>query len=251
MTSSHPDRKPRQPVGVLHFCPVNGAAEGAAEGAAAGEVATVSPSQPVHSVARWRPRAAFRLTAFGPRRSARWHGLMFRSLQVRAAGCWPPVRQLSTYVRPGGRLPQPAAQLLRDKPAPALAERPRGSATRRRTWRLLGALVTLAVLGCEPGPETFVARFDAAVASGDLAQVLPMLTADSRSLVQALQTGGAKPFALPAKVGPTQVVERRRVQRGLLLRVRSGERTASWILVQEGGGWRLDLLATASRRAFP
>ena len=116
--------------------------------------------------------------------------------------------------------------------------------------------------GCQPGPETFAQRFDAAVETGRIEATLPLLTRSSRALVETLgqATGeGANPFTPRAGGGPTKVLGMRAFQDGLLLQVTRGGATnpdplsddvqaSEWVLRKEDGAWRLDLLATASRR---
>ncbi len=130
---------------------------------------------------------------------------------------------------------------------------------------LSGCLViagTLGLGGCQPGPETFAKRFDAAVATGRIEATLPLLTRNSRAAVEALgqATGeGANPFTPRAGAAPTKVLGMRAFQDGLLLQVTRGgasrpdplsdaAQASEWVLRNEDGAWRLDLIATASRR---
>ena len=135
-----------------------------------------------------------------------------------------------------------------------------------RPW-LLGSLLALLWAlpsGCQPGPEAFAPKLDAAMASGDLAEVLPLLTRRSRAVVRSL---GVKSLAwaqsakagspqagsvfLPRGGQATEVVSVRTVRSGgrtaVVLEVRAGEGSQEWVLRQEDGGWRLDLLSTADR----
>jgi hypothetical protein len=134
--------------------------------------------------------------------------------------------------------------------------------TRRHAIVRLGFVcgLTFALLGCQPGPEIFPQRFDAAAGQG-LEGILPLLTRSSRAAVEALgQSKGAQPNPfLPSKVAqPTKVLAVRAIEGGVVLQVSTSDpdtpgdsRKSEWVLRQEDGGWRLDVLATANRRPLP
>lgn len=111
----------------------------------------------------------------------------------------------------------------------------------------------LMLLGaCGRSPEQTAQDLDAALRRDDLAAVLPLVSERSRALVQsAWQLGGAKnPFRLPAGAAAVQI-EGVEAQSGrMIAAVRVGNAKREWVLVQEGGAWRLDVFETALRRPW-
>lgn len=106
-------------------------------------------------------------------------------------------------------------------------------------------------IGCAGEPSEFPARFDRALASGDLAEVLPLLTADSRPLVTALLASrGAAAIGLGAHVKPTQLLAIQPQGTRLVLQVKAGGENRDWVLLEENGAWRLDLAETMVRRPW-
>ena len=118
--------------------------------------------------------------------------------------------------------------------------------TRARCFLLL-AVMMACLSACQTAPDVFVAQLDQAVRSGDTERVASMLTPESRALYRAL------PEALrraPAKPSALRIVEVRRAQAGLLLRVSAGGRESSWVLRKTGRSWLLDLSATTDQHSF-
>ncbi|MCO4761982.1 MAG: hypothetical protein KC502_10795 [Myxococcales bacterium] len=114
-------------------------------------------------------------------------------------------------------------------------------------------LVLFAGFACQSGPEAFPSQLDAALATGKLDDVLPLLTENSRSAVGAMRLAkgeGANPFLPVAGGKATELLSLRTVQEGVLAKVKCGDKTAQWVLRQEHGKWRLDLLATSNRRSL-
>lgn len=134
----------------------------------------------------------------------------------------------------------------RDRPA-----RPRGR------WRAVALLVALGGLvgGCLSGPETVVPAIEIALSEGDDDALAAALTASSRPLVGALRALAGGRVDHPMRPRPSRrptVLQHAQVQLdgSAVVRVSDGERVAEWIVRYEGGRWRLDLLASSSRRAF-
>jgi hypothetical protein len=128
----------------------------------------------------------------------------------------------------------------------------------RRT-RLFCGCVWLVLTGCATPPEAFVPRFEAALATGQAEQVLPLITAASRPLVGALLAAGPAELRAQAMRTPLEVVDIRPddaadAGMGFLLQVRPQGQpagiTRDWVILQEDGQWRLDLAATALRRPW-
>jgi hypothetical protein len=113
--------------------------------------------------------------------------------------------------------------------------------------------VALSVAGCASDPSTFPTRLERAIASGQVDQVERLLTRESRPLFLAMTATSARrdgPFAL---LTPKQTVRTLGVQRGengVLLSVQVGSEVRDWVLVEEGGDYRLDLMATSARRPW-
>ena len=88
------------------------------------------------------------------------------------------------------------------------------------------------------------------MASQSLAQVEPLLTRESRALWRAMAACGGD-FLPRAGKRPIQVAGVQALDGvGVLVTVRGGPVTRDWVLVQEDGEWRLDLLQTSARRPW-
>lgn len=128
----------------------------------------------------------------------------------------------------------------------------------RAPSRVLSVLAACTATACAQPPETFPERFHAALASGDPAQVTALVERNSRPLVlsmlQVPRGQGPQPYVLPD--APSAVPRVLRIDAGeaaLTLTVSDSpdpRRSREWVLVREGGDWKLDLTATAARRAW-
>ena len=113
------------------------------------------------------------------------------------------------------------------------------------------ACVACLQTACVHEPAEFVADLEAALSTGDVQAVMPLLTVASRPLVGALvQVRGKAGAGL--KVPRTRAAVKSLSQQGtrLVLQVQADGLERDWMLVQEGGNWRLDLLETAVRRPW-
>ena len=111
-----------------------------------------------------------------------------------------------------------------------------------------------ALAACGGGPETVPAALHAALAAGDDAVVDALLTARSRPIVAALRAvDSANHFGLGGMNGGAkapEVTAGRATEQGMTLQVRAAGVEREWLVVREGGRWRLDLLGTAARRSW-
>ena len=114
------------------------------------------------------------------------------------------------------------------------------------------AVLVALLAGCDDDPAAFPARFDAALATGDARAVAALVTAATRPIVRAaMATAPAgSPLKLTAPGQRTEVVAVRTGTASAVLDVRAGAETRQWVLVREDGAWRLDLMATSSRRPW-
>jgi hypothetical protein len=114
-------------------------------------------------------------------------------------------------------------------------------------------VAVLGAAGCASDPATFPTRLERALASGQVEQVERLLSRESRPLFRAMTATSARrdgPFAL---LTPKQTVRTLGIQRGesgVLLSVQVGSEVRDWVLVDEGGDYRLDLMATSARRPW-
>ena len=120
-------------------------------------------------------------------------------------------------------------------------------------------LAFLPLAACAQPPETLPLRLHDALVRGDDAAVLGLIDHNNRPLVQAMlqvpaDARGRRFFrALGQGAQPPRVVKVDAGEAGLTLTVRAesdATRTREWVLVREGGDWRLDLSATAARRSW-
>lgn len=126
---------------------------------------------------------------------------------------------------------------------------------RPRPWTWLPALA-LALLGCQQSPQEFVVDFEQALQGGDPERVADRLTPESRPVYLAMVAAGAatadrpNPFA-PRVPGVSAKVSRvLPIEDGVVLELNVGDLQREWVLTRAGGRYRLDLLATATRRPY-
>ncbi len=124
---------------------------------------------------------------------------------------------------------------------------------RRAIGGLAGGAAALALAGCAPDPAQTVAALDQALRQDDLPALLPLLSDRSRHLVEAswhAADRGRNPFRLP-KDSPAIEVSSLNAQSGrMVASVTVGKVQREWVLVQQGGRWRLDVFETALRRPW-
>lgn len=111
----------------------------------------------------------------------------------------------------------------------------------------------LLLTACASTPEEIPAELQKALVRHDHRAVLNLIDHNSRPLVEAMLT--AKPnhstdFGLEAAIGQPTVTKVEQGESGLTLTVAQAGRTREWVLVRESGAWKLDLSATAARRAW-
>ena len=121
---------------------------------------------------------------------------------------------------------------------------------------LVVLLLSAASAGCQQTPQEFVTDFEWALNSGDQGQVADRLTPESRPIYGALVAAGpavgegASPFA-PRQGGKPATVSRvLPIDDGVMIELKIGDTQREWILTRAGGRFRLDLLATATRRPY-
>lgn len=135
------------------------------------------------------------------------------------------------------------------------------SATPATSHALAAGVVFLAtalgLTGCADDPGAFLQRFEAAVASGEPARVRPLLTRASRpifdTLIAAQRADGAPadgPFDPRPMKQPTRLVDSRPMRGGVVVTVQADGQRSEWVLLEEGGQLRLDLLGTSDRRGW-
>ena len=150
---------------------------------------------------------------------------------------------------------------IRD-PAPARDGRGQG----RHAWRgvarkgafALGGFVAVALglgaAGCAAPPESIVAEVEGALASGDLERLDAAVTADSRPLLAAMRAAAIadrSPLQAHAPRRPSRIVAVSPAGTGAVaLDLEDDRGRSEWVVRQEGGRWRLDLAASATRRPF-
>ena len=132
---------------------------------------------------------------------------------------------------------------------------------RRRGSRILGLLAALALfaapalfVGCAGPPEAIVPQLEAALRDGDRAAVEALLTEESRGLLDTMLDAphpeSRWPLGLHAPQEPSRVVAVTPSGAGVVtLEVEDAGGKSEWILRQEAGRWRVDLIASSSRRA--
>ncbi len=141
-------------------------------------------------------------------------------------------------------------------PADALMANGPWSCARPLRGALAVAALLVAATGCEQSPQEFVLAFETALASGDAERVAPLLTAESRPVFRALVATGGASDALKDPFKPRKPQQSARVGRvvpiddGVMIDVHIGEQRREWLLTRVGGRYRLDLLATATRRPW-
>jgi hypothetical protein len=114
--------------------------------------------------------------------------------------------------------------------------------------------LALALSGCQGDPAAAVAQLEAALQHGNRSELLGLVTRASRPVVAAAWAAGGPMLAVvPPKV-PVAVVGVQRGEASAVVTVRAGAGAGAvqreWVLVPEDGRWRLDLMATSSRRPW-
>lgn len=121
-----------------------------------------------------------------------------------------------------------------------------------RGWiALVGASLLVA---CAGAPEAVVPELEAALRSGDRAAVEALLTEESRGLLATMLDAphpeGRWPLGLHAPAEPSHVVAATPTGTGIVtLEVEDAGGKSEWIVRMESGRWRIDLIASSSRRA--
>ena len=124
----------------------------------------------------------------------------------------------------------------------------------RRNWSVrviqLSACVLLAS-ACTQQPSAFPKQLDSALATGQLSAVLPLLTTASRPLLAALvQARGLAQCGLTMSGKASELQGEAAQGSRRVLQMQADGLSRDWVLVHEGGAWRLDLLETAVRRPW-
>ena len=123
----------------------------------------------------------------------------------------------------------------------------------RLSWpACLGALALAAGLGgCARGPEMLPNDLEAALQSGNQSAVFELITANSRPYLAALSSARGKAgVGLGTITQPTVIKTISPSGTRMVLEVGAGAMVRDWVLVREGGRWRLDLNETAVRRPW-
>lgn len=112
-------------------------------------------------------------------------------------------------------------------------------------------LLALALASCAAGPELLPDRVHAALQSGRVSEALPLVTVASRPYLLALAAArgpgviGFGPLPQPSAIRKITAQGSR-----LVLEVAAGNTAREWVLVNEDGQWRIDLLETSVRRPW-
>jgi hypothetical protein len=110
------------------------------------------------------------------------------------------------------------------------------------------------VLGCQGDPAAVVAQVEVALRHGDRGELLALVTRASRPVVAAAWAAGGSMLAVTPPKTPVAVVAVQPGEVSAVVTLRAGVGADAvqreWVLVQEDGRWRLDLMATSSRRPW-
>ena len=112
----------------------------------------------------------------------------------------------------------------------------------------------LGVAGCAAAPEAIVAEVESALAARDLQRLDDAVTAESRPLLAAMNAAAVdsrSPLLAHPPRRPTRIVAVTPAGDGVVaLDLEDDRGRTEWVVRQEDGRWRLDLVATANRRPF-
>ncbi len=127
-------------------------------------------------------------------------------------------------------------------------------ASLRRTAVALVAC-SLVLAGCAGPPEAVVADLELALRSGDRAAVEGLLTEESRGLLTTMldapRPESRWPLGLHAPTTPSHVVAVTPGPAGVVtIEVEDATGKSEWVVRLEAGRWRVDLIASSSRRAM-
>lgn len=118
-----------------------------------------------------------------------------------------------------------------------------------RAWRT--AALVAGLVSCTDDPATFPVRLHAKLQSGDAVGVERLLTPASRPLWRALRTArGDAGVGLGLTASPPELLGVAPQGSRLVLSVRSAGVERDWVLVSDGGRYRLDLNETSIRRPW-
>ena len=120
---------------------------------------------------------------------------------------------------------------------------------------VLAAMSVLGLSACQQTPQEYVGELEQALGSGDVERVAQLLTPESRPVYRALVAAGSatsapSPFAPRSVEGAATVSRVVAIDNGVMIELRVGETQREWVLTSAGGRYRLDLLATATRRPY-
>ena len=129
------------------------------------------------------------------------------------------------------------------------------SAFAKRLSRRVGfSAAAFLATACQTSPQDVPGALESALARQDRAAVLACVDRASQPLVEAMLNSVANrqqsPFWLHSHPARTRVVSTERGEAGLVVTVESDGTKRDWALVEEGGAWKVDLAATAARRAW-
>ena len=110
------------------------------------------------------------------------------------------------------------------------------------------------VAACQRPPQDVPAALEDALRRHDKQAVLALVDKHSAPLVESALDSVAdrtkSPYWLADKPAPIHVVRVEHGEAGLLITVEAAGVKREWALVEEGGGWKVDLAATAAHRAW-
>ena len=105
--------------------------------------------------------------------------------------------------------------------------------------------------GCARGPELLPSDLETALKNGNQSAVFELITVSSRPYLAALTSARGKAgVGLGTITQPTVIKKISPSGTRLVLEVSAGAMVRDWVLVREGGRWRLDLNETAVRRPW-
>ena len=119
---------------------------------------------------------------------------------------------------------------------------------------MLVAIAALAGAGCRTQPAEVPLALERALQRGDRASVLALVDSASRPFVEAAMasapTQKRSPYLLSRAAHPLRLVRTEAGEAGYVVTVEADGQQRDWVLLAENGAWKVDLAATASRRAW-
>ncbi len=126
--------------------------------------------------------------------------------------------------------------------------------THRHRPLIFGAVLATTLAACHTPPQDVPGALETALLRQDRRAVLALVDHASQPLVEAALNSVASrkdsPYWLQPAPTPTRVVRTETGEAGLVITLESDGVQRDWALVEEAGAWKVDLAATAARRAW-